>query len=79
MKPVVIPLTLTEANAYVERHHRHSIPTAGHKFSVGAAVGETVVGVAIVGRPVARGSPASYGNITCSAATAISSKNAPTR
>lgn len=51
----IVPLSLPEANAYVERHHRHSVPTIGHKFSVGAARGEEIVGVAIVGRPVARG------------------------
>lgn len=51
----VCPLTLAEANAFVERHHRHSVPTVGHKFSVGAAVDGEIVGVAIVGRPVARG------------------------
>lgn len=54
MKLTVVPLPLGEANAYVERHHRHSNPTVGHKFSLGAALGEEVVGVAIVGRPVAR-------------------------
>lgn len=50
----VVPLPLDEANAYVERHHRHSNPTVGHKFSLGAALGSEIVGVAIVGRPVAR-------------------------
>lgn len=51
---VVVPLPLDQANAYVEQHHRHSNPTVGHKFSLGAAIGEDIVGVAIVGRPVAR-------------------------
>jgi hypothetical protein len=50
----VAPLTLREANAYVERHHRHSQPVHGMKFAVGAAVGDDLVGVTIVGRPVAR-------------------------
>lgn len=50
----LVPLTLREANAFVARHHRHSRPTAGHKFSVGAAFGERLIGVAIAGRPVAR-------------------------
>lgn len=54
-KLVLVPLTLAEANEFVEHVHRHSNPTVGHKFSVAAAVGENVVGVAIVGRPVARG------------------------
>lgn len=51
----VVPVALREANAFVERHHRHARPTRGHKFSVGAAAGERLVGVAIAGRPVARG------------------------
>lgn len=48
------PIKLTEANQFVEDHHRHSVPVAGHKFSLAAARGETVVGVAIVGRPINR-------------------------
>lgn len=50
----LVPMTLEEANAFVARHHRHNQPVVGHKFSLGAAVAETVVGVSIVGRPVAR-------------------------
>lgn len=50
----VIPITLAEANAFVAEHHRHHKPVVGHKFSIGAASGGEVVGVAIVGRPVAR-------------------------
>lgn len=49
------PIELREANEFVADHHRHSIPTIGHKFSICAAQGEKVIGVAIVGRPVARG------------------------
>lgn len=49
-----IPLTLPEANAFVEQHHRHSRPVRGHLFSIGAIDGDSVIGVAIVGRPVAR-------------------------
>jgi hypothetical protein len=49
------PITLKEANEFVEDHHRHSIPTVGHRFSIACSRGESVVGVAIVGRPVARG------------------------
>lgn len=52
----VVPTTLAEANAFVERYHRHHQPTVGHKYSVACADTERgeVVGVAIVGRPVAR-------------------------
>lgn len=48
------PMTLKEANAYVEQYHRHHGPVVGHKFSIGLSDGEKIVGVAIVGRPVAR-------------------------
>jgi hypothetical protein len=50
----IVPVGLREANGFVRLHHRHSIPTQGHKFSVGAASGDELVGVAIAGRPVSR-------------------------
>lgn len=50
----ICPMTLKEANAYVEQHHRHHGPVVGHKFSIGCSDGEKIVGVAIVGRPVSR-------------------------
>jgi hypothetical protein len=50
----VVPISLGEANAFVAEHHRHHKPVVGHKFSVAVAKGEKVVGVAIIGRPVAR-------------------------
>lgn len=50
----ICPMTLREANAYVEQYHRHHGPVVGHKFSIGLSDGEKIVGVAIVGRPVAR-------------------------
>ena len=52
----VVPITLAEANAFVEQNHRHHEKTAGHKFSVAVADTENgeIVGVAIVGRPVSR-------------------------
>lgn len=49
------PITLAEANAFVEQHHRHHGPCIGHKFSIAVADDAGVVrGVAIVGRPVSR-------------------------
>ena len=50
----VCPITLKEANAFVEQHHRHHKPVTGHKFSIGCTDGEKIVGIAIVGRPVSR-------------------------
>lgn len=54
MRLTAYPVDLDEANAFVEQHHRHHRPVVGHKFSIGAALGEKIVGVVIVGRPVAR-------------------------
>jgi hypothetical protein len=51
---ILSPLTLREAAAFVECHHRHSRPPQGGLFAIGAATGDQVVGVVIVGRPVAR-------------------------
>ena len=50
----LVAIPLAEANAFVEQHHRHHQPVVGHKFSLGCALDGEVIGVAIVGRPVAR-------------------------
>jgi hypothetical protein len=52
----IVPLTLRVANDFVEQHHRHSSRTSndGGKFAIGLEVDGSLVGVAIVGRPVAR-------------------------
>jgi hypothetical protein len=47
-------LDLVEANAFVRQHHRHHGPVHGHLFSLAAAFDGKIVGVAIIGRPVAR-------------------------
>lgn len=49
-----IRIALADANDFVAQHHRHHKPVVGHLFSLGAMLGEQLVGVAIVGRPVAR-------------------------
>lgn len=54
MKLTVAPLTFDVAAEYVREHHRHHTPPQGHKFSIGAIAGDQLVGVVIVGRPVAR-------------------------
>jgi hypothetical protein len=48
------PVTFAEACEFVRRHHRHHLPSVGHKFSIAVNDGEKVVGVVTVGRPVAR-------------------------
>lgn len=52
MKLRHVRITLAEANAFVAEHHRHHKPVVGHLFSIGAHLGDRVVGVVIVGRPV---------------------------
>lgn len=53
-KLIIVPVSLAQANAFVTQYHRHHKRTAGHKFSIGVSDGEKLVGVAIIGRPVAR-------------------------
>lgn len=48
-----MPVSLREANAFVEQHHRHHKPARGCLFCVGCENG-SIRGVAIVGRPLAR-------------------------
>ena len=48
------PIEFDEAVAFVRQYHRHHKPPQGHKFSIAVAKGGQIVGVAIVGRPVAR-------------------------
>jgi hypothetical protein len=55
MRLDVTPISLGEANAYVTNLHRHHKPVPGAKFCIAASCDEAVVGVVIVGRPVARG------------------------
>jgi hypothetical protein len=50
----IVPVTLRAANAFVGSLHRHARPVAGAKFAVGLERDGDLVGVAIVGRPVAR-------------------------
>lgn len=57
----IAPVTLADANDFVRRLHRHSRPVVGHRFSVGCEAKTRLldgpewmlIGVAIVGRPVA--------------------------
>lgn len=48
------PITLRTARQFVKEKHRHNSPPQGHKFSIGLTVDNELVGVVIVGRPVAR-------------------------
>ena len=50
----IVPCALATAQEFVALHHRHHAPPVGHKFSLGLALGDELVGVAIIGRPIAR-------------------------
>ena len=48
--PLVLqPVTLREACAFIEEHHRHHEPPRGCLFCVGVAAHDVVVGIAVVG------------------------------
>jgi hypothetical protein len=50
----IVPLTFRQACAFIAAHHRHHPPPRGMKFALGVAAHGALVGVATVGRPVAR-------------------------
>ena len=50
----IVPISYSAAAELVDEHHRHNRPPPGHKFSIGLASGDALVGAAMVGRPVAR-------------------------
>ena len=50
----IVPVELKEANVFISQHHRHHKPVKGHRFSIGVTKENNLVGVAVVGRPVAR-------------------------
>lgn len=54
MSLFIRPITLKQANAYVAQHHRHNMPTNGHKWSLACYDGDRLCGVAIAGQPIAR-------------------------
>lgn len=48
------PISYREACEFVRQHHSHHLPPQGWKFGIVVNDGEKVVGVVMVGRPVAR-------------------------
>lgn len=50
----LVPVTLPEAQEYVDLHHAHSKSTVGHMWSLGAAADGRIVGLAVIGRPTAQ-------------------------
>lgn len=51
---LLVPITLREACDFVNEHHRHNVAPQGHKFSIGLTESGKLIGVVIVGRPIAR-------------------------
>lgn len=54
MKYDLVPLELKEAQDFVNAHHRHNVAPHRDKFRVGLAFEDELVGVIMVGRPIAR-------------------------
>ena len=55
MRLRTVPVTFAQARDFVGDWHRHHRPPVGHKYSIGVAdEDDLLVGVAVVGRPVAR-------------------------
>jgi L-amino acid N-acyltransferase YncA len=48
------PCTITAAKAYIKEFHRHHKPPVSGLFAVGVEKEGVLVGVAVIGRPVAR-------------------------
>lgn len=51
---VIVPIDRGGAQEFVSQHHRHHAAPPGAVFQLAAAVDGEIVGVAMVGRPVAR-------------------------
>ncbi len=54
MKMIAVPLELKEANAFVERLHRHHPHVHRDKFRIGCELNGKLIGVVQLARPVAR-------------------------
>ena len=50
----LFPITLRAANEFIKENHRHNDAPQGHKFSIGLKENNRLIGVVIVGRPLAR-------------------------
>jgi hypothetical protein len=49
-----VPCDIADANAFVRQFHRHNRPVTAARFAIACAKDGKIVGVAIVGNPVAR-------------------------
>ena len=53
-KFIHVPLSRKEVSKFIKEHHRHHGMTTGYKAAIGASLNGVIVGVGIIGRPVAR-------------------------
>jgi hypothetical protein len=74
----IVPVTLSDAKAFVAKHHRHNKPPVGWLFGTGLEVNGVLAGVAVAGRPVARllDKP---GNIEITRVCVVNQKNGNSR
>lgn len=49
-----IPIELKDANRFIAQFHRHNKPVIRAKFQIGLMNDEELIGVGVVGRPIAR-------------------------
>ena len=54
IKMKAVPIELKQANAFVDRLHRHHDPVHRDKFRIGCEIGGQLAGVVQLARPVAR-------------------------
>lgn len=50
----IVPIFQRQAKAFISKHHRHHIPSIGSVFNLAVSDGQNIVGVCMVGRPMAR-------------------------
>ena len=53
-KLFAVPIPIKYAKLFILKHHRHNKPPLGALFAVACSSGDDIIGVATVGRPVAR-------------------------
>jgi hypothetical protein len=50
----LVPCLQKAAKKFIWKHHRHNVPAIAAVFCIGLAEGDELVGVAMIGRPIAR-------------------------
>lgn len=50
----IVPINQKEAYAFINEYHRHNVAPQGDKYRIGLTYNDILVGVVVVGRPIAR-------------------------